>query len=78
MRRSSATTPFRFGGARRDNRSPTFLSLIQWKQGPVPGVCTTPLVGGQWQDTGGKDLELRIVTNKGAANIPVNGTMRAL
>jgi hypothetical protein len=41
-------------------------------------MCTTPLVGGQWQDAGGKDLELRIVTNKGAPNIPVNGTMRPL
>jgi branched-chain amino acid transport system substrate-binding protein len=48
---------------------------IQWSKGPVPGVCTTPLVGGQWQDTGGKDLELRIVTNKGATNIPVNGKL---
>jgi branched-chain amino acid transport system substrate-binding protein len=48
---------------------------VQWKQGPAPNVCTIPLVGGQWQDTGAKDLELRIVTNKGASNIPVNSKL---
>jgi branched-chain amino acid transport system substrate-binding protein len=56
----------------------SIVGPVQWKQGPVPGVCTTPLVGGQWQDAGGKDLELRIVTNKGAPNIAVNGTMRPI
>jgi len=45
---------------------------------PVPNVCTTSLVGGQWQDTGAKDLELRIVTNKDAPNIPVNSKLLAI
>jgi branched-chain amino acid transport system substrate-binding protein len=53
----------------------SIIGPVQWKQGPVPNVCTTPLVGGQWQDTGGKGLELRIVTNKGAPNIPVNSKL---
>jgi len=53
----------------------SIVGPLQWKQGPVPNVCTTPLVGGQWQDIGGKDLELRIVTNKGAPNIPVNSKL---
>ena len=50
---------------------------IQWKKGPVPNVCTTPLVGGQWQGTPGK-LELRIVNNKAAPEIKTNGQMLPL
>lgn len=56
----------------------SIVGPIQWKQGPVPNVCTTALVGGQWQDTGSKDLELRIVTNKGAPNIPTNAKIQPL
>jgi branched-chain amino acid transport system substrate-binding protein len=56
----------------------SIVGPIQWKQGPMPNVCTTALVGGQWQDAGGKDLELRIVNNKDAPNIPTNGKLLPL
>jgi len=56
----------------------SIVGPIQWKQGPMPNVCTTALVGGQWQDTGGKDLELRIVNNKDAPNIQTNGKLLPL
>jgi branched-chain amino acid transport system substrate-binding protein len=50
---------------------------IQWKKGPVPNVCTTPLVGGQWQGEPGK-LELKIVNTKTAPEIKTNGKMLPL
>jgi branched-chain amino acid transport system substrate-binding protein len=56
----------------------SIVGPIQWKKGPVPNVCTTALVGGQWQDRGGKDLELVIVTNKDAPNIPVQAKLLPL
>jgi len=78
LKRSKALEPQAIREAIAATSYESIVGPVQWKQGPVPGVCTTPLVGGQWQDAGAKDLELRIVTNKGATNIPVNGTMRAI
>jgi branched-chain amino acid transport system substrate-binding protein len=78
LKRAKALEPQAIREAIAATSYESIVGPIQWKQGPVPGVCTTPLVGGQWQDAGGKDLELRIVTNKGAPNIPVNGTMRPI
>jgi branched-chain amino acid transport system substrate-binding protein len=78
LKRTKALEPQAIREAIAATSYESIVGPVQWKQGPVPGVCTTPLVGGQWQDAGGKDLELRIVTNKGATDIPVNGTMRAI
>ena len=78
LKRTKALEPAAIREAIAATSYESIVGPVQWKQGPVPGVCTTPLVGGQWQDAGGKDLELRIVTNKGAPNIPVNGTMRPI
>jgi len=78
LKRSKALEPQAIREAIAATSYESIVGPVQWKQGPVPGVCTTPLVGGQWQDAGAKDLELRIVTNKGATNIPVNGKMQAI
>jgi branched-chain amino acid transport system substrate-binding protein len=78
LKRAKALEPGAIREAIAATSYESVVGPIQWKQVPAPGVCTTSLVGGQWQDTGGRDLELRIVTNKGAANIPVNGTMQAI
>ena len=75
LKRSKALEPQAIREAIAATSYESIVGPIQWKQGPVPGVCTTPLVGGQWQEAGGKDLELRIVTNKGAPNIPVNAKL---
>jgi hypothetical protein len=41
-------------------------------------VATTPLVGGQWQEGTGGELELKIVNNKDAPDIKTNGKMLPL
>jgi branched-chain amino acid transport system substrate-binding protein len=51
----------------------SIVGPVQWAKGPVPNVCTTPLVGGQWQTGGGSVFELKIVNNKDAPNIKTNG-----
>jgi branched-chain amino acid transport system substrate-binding protein len=55
----------------------SIVGPVQWQKTPVPNVCPTPLVGGQWQDVNGA-LELKIVSNRQAPNIPTNGTLLAL
>jgi branched-chain amino acid transport system substrate-binding protein len=75
LKRSKALEPQAIREAIAATSYESIIGPVQWKQGPVPNVSPTPLVGGQWQDTGAKELELRIVTNKNAPNIPVNGKL---
>jgi branched-chain amino acid transport system substrate-binding protein len=75
LKRSKALEPQAICEAIAATSYESIVGPVQWKRGPVPNVCTTPLVGGQWQDTGTRELELRIVTNKNAPNIPVNGRL---
>ncbi len=53
-------------------RMATIVGGVDWSTGPVPNVSKTPLVGGQWQDNG-NGLELVIVNNKAAPDIPTGG-----
>jgi branched-chain amino acid transport system substrate-binding protein len=51
----------------------SIVGPITWKGGPtnpVPNVCTTPLVGGQWKKGEKFKYDLNIVYNKTAPNIP--------
>jgi branched-chain amino acid transport system substrate-binding protein len=56
----------------------TIVGPVSWAKGPVPNVCKTPLVGGQWGK--GKDFpfDITIVSNRSAPNIPVGGKLRPL
>jgi branched-chain amino acid transport system substrate-binding protein len=59
--------------ARTDYQS--LVGPITWKGGPtnpVPNVCTTPLVGGQWKKGKKFMYDLHIVYNKTAPNIPLD------
>jgi branched-chain amino acid transport system substrate-binding protein len=47
----------------------TVAGNINFKTGPVPNIAKTPLVSGQWQKRG-KGLELVVVENSLAPNIP--------
>lgn len=78
LKRSKALEPNAIREAIAATDYQSIVGPIQWKKGPVPNVCTTALVGGQWQDKGGKDLELVIVSNKDAPNIAVNGKLLPL
>ncbi|KJS42946.1 MAG: ABC transporter substrate-binding protein [Rhodospirillaceae bacterium BRH_c57] len=52
----------------------SIVGPVNFQTGPVPNVSKTPLVTGQWQREG-KSLELRIVDNALASNIPVQSTL---
>ena len=45
---------------------------------PVPNVCTTPLVGGQWKKGKKFKYDLNIVFNKTAPNIPLDSPFEAI
>lgn len=55
----------------------TIVGPVNWAKGPVKNVTKTPLVAGQWQKDD-KGLDLKIVANATAPEIPVNGTLQLL
>ncbi|MGH6725834.1 MAG: ABC transporter substrate-binding protein [Pseudolabrys sp.] len=75
LKRSKALEPNAIREAIVATQYESIVGPVQWKKGPVPNVCTTPLVGGQWQPAAGGELELKIVNNKDAPQIKTNGTL---
>lgn len=55
----------------------TIVGPVNWAKGPVKNVTKTPLVAGQWQKDD-KGLDLKIVANANAPEIPVNGALQLL
>jgi branched-chain amino acid transport system substrate-binding protein len=58
----------------RDTAFKTIVGPIDFKSGPFPNTCATPLVAGQWRKGKKWPLELVIIDNTMAPNIPVNAT----
>ena len=59
----------------------SIVGPITWKGGPtnpVPNVCITPLVGGQWEKGTKWKYDLNIVFNKTAPNIPLDRSFSAI
>jgi branched-chain amino acid transport system substrate-binding protein len=59
----------------------SIVGPITWKGGPtnpVPNVCTTPIVGGQWEKGTKWKYDLNIVFNKTAPNIPLDKPFSAI
>jgi branched-chain amino acid transport system substrate-binding protein len=60
----------------------SLVGPITWKGGgatnPVPNVCTTPLVGGQWKKGAKFKYDLNIVYNKAAPNIPLDSPFETI
>ncbi|MGB7037536.1 MAG: ABC transporter substrate-binding protein [Xanthobacteraceae bacterium] len=59
----------------------SIVGPITWKGGPtnpVPNVCTTPLVGGQWEKGTKWKYDLNIVFNKSAPEIPLDRAFSAI
>ena len=75
LKRSKALEPNAIREAIVATQYESIAGPVQWKKGPVPNVCTTPLVGGQWQPGAGGELELKIVNNKDNPNIKTNGKL---
>ena len=55
----------------------TIVGPVNWAAGPVKNVTKTPLVAGQWQKDGDR-IDLKIVTNATAPEIPVTGDLMLL
>ena len=55
----------------------TITGNVNWANGPINNVTKTPLVAGQWQRDGDA-LDLKIVANSSASNIPVTGELKLL
>jgi branched-chain amino acid transport system substrate-binding protein len=59
----------------------SIVGPITWKGGPtnpVPNVCTTPLVGGQWEKGTKWKYDLNVVFNKPAPQIPLDRPFSAI
>jgi len=61
----------------------SIVGPITWKAGPgplnpVPNVCTTPIVGGQWEKGKKWKYDLNIVFNKTAPEIPLDKPFTAI
>ena len=55
----------------------TIVGTVDWSNGPVKNVTKTPLVAGQWQKDGDM-LDLKVVANSAAPNIPLTGELQLL
>ncbi|TKW64014.1 MAG: ABC transporter substrate-binding protein [Paracoccus denitrificans] len=55
----------------------TIVGPVNWSAGPVKNVTKTPLVAGQWQREG-DGIDLKIVTNSTAPEIPATGELQLL
>ena len=78
LKRSKALQPEAIRDAIVETSYESIVGPVQWKKGPVPNVCTTPLVGGQWQAGANGALDLKIVNSKDAPEIKTNGTLQPL
>ncbi|MEP5154493.1 ABC transporter substrate-binding protein [Planktotalea sp.] len=55
----------------------TITGNVNWANGPINNVTKTPLVAGQWQRDG-DTLDLKIVANSSAPEIPLTGELKLL
>jgi len=56
----------------------SIVGPVAWKDGPVPNITKTPLVGGQWKQGTSRKYDLVIVNNKTAPSIPTGGDLLPL
>jgi branched-chain amino acid transport system substrate-binding protein len=70
--------PASIRNAVRDNSFETIVGPVDFKKGPLPNTSLTPLVAGQWRKSKKWPLELVIVDNQLAPNIPVGGEPEAM
>ncbi|MEM9428932.1 MAG: ABC transporter substrate-binding protein [Pseudomonadota bacterium] len=55
----------------------TIVGRVNWADGPINNVTKTPLVAGQWQREG-EAVDLKIVANAAAPDIPLTGELKLL
>ncbi len=75
LKRAKKLSPEAIRDSIRETNYNSLVGPITWKGGPtnpVPNVCTTPLVGGQWKKGKKFKYDLHVVFNKHAPNIPLD------
>jgi branched-chain amino acid transport system substrate-binding protein len=77
LKRAKKVSPEAIRDAVKDTDYQSLVGPITWKGGPspknpVPNVCTTPLVGGQWKKGEKFKYDLNVVFNKTAPEIPLD------
>ena len=77
LKRASSLKPKDIQKAIANTNYDSVVGNINFKTGPVPNVCKTPLVSGQWKKRG-KKMEMVIVENSQAPEIKLQGKLRPL
>jgi len=76
LKRAKSLKPEDIRDAIKATEYNSLVGPLTWKggtpQNPVPNVCTTPLVGGQWKPGKKFKYDLNVVYNKTAPNIPLD------
>ncbi|PXW97626.1 amino acid/amide ABC transporter substrate-binding protein (HAAT family) [Sphaerotilus hippei] len=78
LRRSTDRSPEAIRDAIRETNLATTVGPVNFRTGPVPNVSKTPLVVGQWKRSTKKALELMIVDNTLASNIPKQAALEPI
>lgn len=74
FKRAAEHSPEAIRDAIRSTKLDTVVGHIDFSAGPVPNVCKTPLVGGQWKRRE-QGLDLLIVENSQAQQIALQGNL---
>jgi branched-chain amino acid transport system substrate-binding protein len=56
----------------------TLVGNLDWANGPMPGVATSPVTGGQWRLTGDAEYTIEIVSNVGYPEIPTTSEVQPI
>ena len=82
LKRAKKLAPEEIRDAIKTTEYNSLVGPLTWKGGgpknPVPNVCTTPLVGGQWKPGKKFKYDLNIVYNKSAPEIPLDSPFEAI
>ena len=81
LKRSKKLEPNAIREAIAQTEYNSIVGPLTWKGGPlnpVPNVCITPLVGGQWKKGKKFKYDLEIVSNETAPNIPLDSAFEAI
>ncbi len=74
-RAEDLSDPSAIAHAIADTNMETIIGTVNWKNGPVPNISKTALVGGQWQKLPNGKMDLKIVNNAQAPHVPVTGEL---
>ena len=78
LKRAADRSPEAIRDAIAATNMSTIVGPVNFKTGPVPNVSKTPLVVGQWKRNAKKSLDLLIVDNTLAPNIPKQAALEAI